>query len=171
MADDVLVAYATRYGSTQEVAEAIANRLRETGLQVDLKPLRDVKTLAPYGPVVLGAPLFMFKWHKEAMNILSRHKKELLERKAAVFVLGPVHDPHDDQEWQDSQSQIDKELARFPWFEPQAFAMFGGRYEPSSLGFPLKAFAGSEPASDIRDWEAIHAWADALVEQLELNVR
>lgn len=38
MADTILVAYATRYGSTQEVAKAIAMTLRSRGYQVELQP-------------------------------------------------------------------------------------------------------------------------------------
>jgi menaquinone-dependent protoporphyrinogen oxidase len=55
----VLVGYATRYGSTQQVAEAIAATLRECGLAVDNQPMREVRTLKGYGAVVLGAPLFV----------------------------------------------------------------------------------------------------------------
>jgi menaquinone-dependent protoporphyrinogen oxidase len=81
----------------------------------------------------------------------------------AVFALGPVHDPHDDQEWQGSHDQLAKELARFPWFQPVAVEMFGGKFDPEKLKFPLKMFAGKEPASDIRDWEAMRAWAGTLI--------
>lgn len=162
MTDKHLVAYATRYGSTQEVAQAVAETLRQSGLEVDLLPLRQVRTLAAYRAVVMGAPLFMFHWHKEALGFLSRHRAALLERPVAVFALGPVHDPHDSQEWQDSYTQLDKELANFPWFKPVALEIFGGRYEPSKLRFPLKMFAGAEPASDIRDWAAIRSWAEGL---------
>jgi menaquinone-dependent protoporphyrinogen IX oxidase len=35
----VLVAYATRYGSMQEVAEAVAATLSEGGLEVDFQPI------------------------------------------------------------------------------------------------------------------------------------
>jgi menaquinone-dependent protoporphyrinogen oxidase len=63
MPDSVLVAYATRSGSTREIAEVIAATLREHGLEVDLKPARDVRTLEGYRAVVLGAPLFMLHLH------------------------------------------------------------------------------------------------------------
>jgi menaquinone-dependent protoporphyrinogen oxidase len=112
MSTSILVGYATRYGSTQEVAEVIAATLREGGLAVDFRPLREVQTIAEYSAVVMGAPLFMFHWHKEALNFLSRHRKALVERPVAVFVLGPTHEPYDEQEWQDSRAQIDKELAK-----------------------------------------------------------
>jgi menaquinone-dependent protoporphyrinogen IX oxidase len=48
MSSLVLVGYATRYGSTQEVAEAVATTLRECGLEVDIQPLSKVRTLAGY---------------------------------------------------------------------------------------------------------------------------
>ncbi len=162
MSSPALVAYATRYGSTQEVAETVAATLCEYGFEVTTRPMREVRTLAEYGPVVLGAPLFMLRWHKDAIRFLSRHRGALRERPAAVFALGPVHDPHDEKEWQDSRGQLDRELAKFPWFRPIALEMFGGKYDPTKLGFPLKSFAGSAPASDIRDWTAIRAWAAGL---------
>ena len=164
----ILVGYATRYGSTQEVAEAVAATLRECGIAVDVQPVREVRTLTGYGAVVLGAPLYMFRWHKDARRFLSRHRQALMERRVAIFALGPVHDPHDEQEWQDSWSQLDKELARFPWFAPVARELFGGRYDPEKLGFPISLFAGNEPASDLRDWTAIRAWATDVAAKLEI---
>jgi menaquinone-dependent protoporphyrinogen oxidase len=169
MSNSILVAYATRYGSTQQVAEAIATTLREAGLVVDLKPLREVRSLEAYRAVVLGAPLFMFHLHKDALDFLSRHRKAIANLPVAVFVLGPVHDPHDDKEWQDSRLQLDKELAKFPWFSPLTIEIFGGKYDPTALRFPLKMFAGAEPASDIRDWAAIQAWAQTLPPRLDLS--
>ena len=71
MSASILVAYATRYGSTQEVAEAVAETLRDRGLEVDIGPMRDVRALDQYHAVVLGAPLYMFHWHKDALHFLS----------------------------------------------------------------------------------------------------
>jgi menaquinone-dependent protoporphyrinogen oxidase len=162
MTVSILVGYATRYGSTQEVAEVVAAALREGGLTVDLQLLREVRSLAGYSAVVIGAPLFMFHWHKDALRFLTRQREALTARPVAVFALGPVHEPHDEKEWQDSHAQLDKELAKFSWFKPVALEIFGGKYDPTKLRFPLSAFAGAEPASDIRDWEAIRAWAAGL---------
>lgn len=159
--------YATRYGSTQEVAETVAATLRECGFEVDVQPLRKVGTLAKYNGIVLGAPLFMFHWHKDALDFLSRHRRDLMERPVAVFVIGPVHDPHDEKEWEASRSQLDKALAKHPWFKPIALEMFGGKYDPAKLGFLLKKMAGKEPASDIRDWTTIRAWVRELAAKLE----
>jgi menaquinone-dependent protoporphyrinogen oxidase len=162
MESPILVGYATRYGSTREVAETVAATLRDQGLEVDIRPLSEVRTLDGYSAVVVGAPLFMFHWHKDALHFLSRHREALMERPVAVFALGPVHDPYDATEWQDSRAQLDKELARFPWFTPVALEMFGGRYDPAKLRFPIKQLAGNAPPSDVRDWSVIHAWAAEL---------
>ena len=165
MATSVLIGYTTRYGSTKEVAEVIAATLREAGLPVDLQLLREVRSLDGYSAIVMGAALYMYRWHKDALNFLSRHRKALLERPVAVFALGPTHEPLDEQEWRDSRAQLDKELAKYPWFKPVAQEMFGGKFDPESLRFPINLLAGQEPASDIRNWDAIRAWASSLVEK------
>ena len=159
MSTRVLVAYATRYGSTQEVDEVIAQTLNRSGLPADVMPARQVRTLAGYGPIVLGAALYMHLWHKDAIRVLSRVRAALSERPVAVFALGPVHDPHDEHEWQESLDQLDAELARLPWLTPVAVALFGGKFDPQTLSFPWRQLASSEPATDIRDWEAIRDWA------------
>jgi len=166
MSKTILVAFATSYGSSREVAEAVAATLRDRGLKADLRPVRDVHSLEGYDAVVLGAPLAMHRWHKDAHRFLSRHRKSLTGMRVAVFALGPVHDPHDDKEWEDSRAQFAKELARAGWLELVTVELFGGRFDPALLRFPVNKLAGSEPASDIRDWEAVAAWADGLARML-----
>ena len=168
MSSSLLVAYATQYGSTREVADAMASVLRERGVLVDVKPARDVRELEQYDAVVLGAPLFMFHWHKEALRFLARHQKDLLERQVALFALGPVHHPYDEKEWLDSQAQLNKELASYPWLKPVEIKVLGGKYDPTKLAFPIKLLAGKAPASDVRDWAEIRSWAASLTTRLEL---
>ena len=159
MSASILVAYATRYGSTQEVAEAIAATLREGGLAVDCRPLKEVKTLEGYTAVVVGAPLYMFHWHKDAKSFLSRHRQALMARPVAVFAMGPLKDEAKD--WQDVRAQLDKELLKFPWLAPVAAEVFGGKHDPTKLTFPHNLIPALKqmPACDIRDWTAIRAWA------------
>lgn len=171
MSRKVLVGYGTRYGSTQAVAEAISATLRECGLVVDMQPLRDVRSLAGYSAVVIGAPLFMFHWHKDALGFLTRHHQALMERPVAVFALGPTHVPFDEKEWQDSRAQLNQELVKFPWLTPVALEMFGGKYDPTCLRFPMNLMAGKAPATDLRDWTAIRAWAQSLAARLEPALR
>ncbi|HET7089199.1 MAG TPA: flavodoxin domain-containing protein [Anaerolineae bacterium] len=174
MEEKVLVAYTSKYGSTQEVAEAVAATLRERGLEVDIQPMQKVRTLAGYRAVVLGAPIYIGQWHKDALSFLSRHCEALMERSVAVFALGPILAPTDEKAWQGSRAQLDKELAKFPWLTPIALEMFGGKYDPAKLRFPDSLIVSlpasplhQMPASDVRDWTAIRAWASNLAAQLQ----
>ena len=116
MSDPLLVAFATRYGSTQEVADAVAKAPRTEGLDADVTRLRDVRTLEGYAGVVVGTPLQMFRWHKDAIGFLNRFRGGLMTLPVAVFALGPFND--DEKEWAEVRGQLDKELAKFPWFSP-----------------------------------------------------
>lgn len=152
MTTSVLVAHATRYGSTQEVAEAIAATLRERGLEVDIRPMREVRTLEGYGAVVVGAPFYVGRWHRDAQRFLSEHREALTERPVAVFALGPLGA----EEMPESREQLDEELEKHPWLAPVALVMFGGKYDPSKLSFShrlLTALPASPlhglPASDL----------------------
>ena len=177
MSASILVAYATRYGSTQEVAVAVAAMLRERGLEVELQPMRKVRTLAGYRAVVLGAPLYIGSLHKDAQRFLSRYRESLMERppegiRVAIFALGPTH--ADEMEWLGSRAQFDKELAKYPWLNPVALEMFGGKYDPAKLRFPdnlLEALPASPmhnmPASDVRDFALIRTWASNLTAKLQ----
>jgi menaquinone-dependent protoporphyrinogen oxidase len=168
MSASVLIAYATRYGSTQEVAEAVAVTLREGGLEVDLQPMRKVRSLDGYRAVVLGAPLYMFRWHKDARSFLARHHDALAKRAVALFALGPL--PGTDQKgWQDCRAQLAKEVANYPDLTPTAQELFGGRFDPATLRFPYKYIPALKrmPAGDVRDWPTIRAWACALAAKLQ----
>ena len=162
MSDPVFVGYATRSGSTQEVAEAIAASLRDGGRRVDCQPLRSAQTIAEYRMVVIGAPLYMFRWHKDALGFLSKHRHAVEKLPVSVFALGPFHDI--DKEWQEIRAQFDKELATLPWFKPVSHEVFGGKFDPTKLRFPMNLIPALKkmPASDIRNWEEIRSWARSL---------
>ncbi len=166
MSDKILVVYATRYGSTQEVAEKVAATLRASGLAVDVQPAKQVRSLDGYRAVVLGAPLYMFDWLKEARDFVSRHRAILEKMPVAVFALGPTEDKEKD--WTETRKQLDKVLSKFPWLTPVAVELFGGKFDPARLTFPYNLIPALKqmPVNDIRDWEAIRAWVKSLAEKL-----
>ena len=167
MSDSILVAYATRYGSTQEVAEAIAATLRERGLAVDTQPMQQVRSLDQYRAIVLGAALYIGRWHKDARRFLAQYREALTQRPVAIFALGPLHT--DEKEFQGSREQLEKELAKFPWLKPVALELFVGKFDPAKLGFPWTVLPALKnmPASDARDWRVIRDWASNLAAQFQ----
>jgi menaquinone-dependent protoporphyrinogen oxidase len=175
MSASILVTYASRYGSTAEVAAAVTTTLRESGLEVDIQPMRNVQSLEGYNLVVLGAPLYIGHWHKDAQSFLSRHQQSLKQRQVAVFTLGPIEP--DEEEWEDVRIQLDQELANYPWLKPVALELFGGKYDPAALRFLDSLLAKllvsplyQMPASDARDWTAIRAWVTKLVTLAQPNL-
>jgi len=160
--NSVLLAYATRFASTQEVAETVAASLREAGLKVDLQLMRQVESLEQYQAVVLGAAIYNTKWHADAHQFLVRHQAALIQRSVAIFTLGPMSSSASAK--RNSRRQLDKELAKYPWLNPIALEIFAGKYDPSKPG--MRFFERLLPARDYRDWNAIRAWSNALSAQL-----
>ena len=166
----VLVAYATRYGSTGEVAEAIALRLHELGLEADAKSVKKAHSLDGYDGVIFGAPFYLGGMLKDGRAWLESQRAALEQRPSAIFTLGPTSAADDLAE---ASKQIDKVLQALPWLEPVAATMFVGAYDPTRLRFadrlvtmpPASPLHGLE-AHDDRDWEAIRAWADTVAAAL-----
>ena len=151
-----LVAYASKHGSTREVAERVAEVMRRSGLDVDVMPASNVGHLRGYDTVVLGGALYTGRLHKDARSFLARHRDPLSVRSVAVFAMGPrTNEPSDVA---GSRAQLDRALAKTPEIEPVSVAIFGGVVDPDKLRFPFNRM----PASDARDWPAIEAWAAGL---------
>jgi len=169
METKVLVAYASTHGSTQEIAEVVAATLHAHELTVDLLPVSKVRTLAGYRAVVLGAPLYMFHLHKDALRFLSRNQKTLAGGSpVAIFAGGPI-EKGDEKEFQEVRKQLDQELAKFPWLKPVAIEVVGGKFDPAGLHFPWNLIPAlrQKPPIDLRDWDAIRSWANSLVAKFQ----
>jgi menaquinone-dependent protoporphyrinogen oxidase len=160
----VLVTYATRKGSTKEVAEAIALRLGGHGIMVELQPASDVHDLEGYHGVVLGGALYMGRVHPDARKLLKRFRVQLEELPLAVFAMGPL--TTSDKDVAGARKQLDHALAKTSQIEPVAVAIFGGVVVPDRLQFPFSKM----PATDARDWEAIRAWADEVAGRMSSDV-
>jgi menaquinone-dependent protoporphyrinogen oxidase len=166
MEGKVLVAYATHYGSTREVAEAVAARLGERGFEVEVRPAKEADPRDGYAAVVVGIALYFFRIHRDARKFLSRHRKTLSGMPVAVFAMGPVEDKP--EQFTDASARLDKALAQNDWLSPLDVAVFGGKLDPQVLRFPHNMPAMKQmAASDLRDWPAIEAWADQLATKLE----
>jgi menaquinone-dependent protoporphyrinogen oxidase len=167
----VLIAYATHSGSTGEVAAAIGDRMRAAGLEVEVAPMRGLKSIGERTAVVLGAPLYMARLPRELHRFLARNRKSLTAPKTWFFVLGPIQGKP--EEFDAAHAQAEKHLAKCAWFKPSELEVFGGKFDVNRMPFPfslarhLPAFPAKDlPATDIRDWDAISEWAGAIAQQL-----
>jgi menaquinone-dependent protoporphyrinogen oxidase len=173
----VLVAYASRHGATQGIAERIAGRLREDGLAAAAVAAREVDDLAPYDAVVLGSAAYMFHWLAEATHFVQRNRHELAARPLWLFSSGPLGTDPVDAKGRDQL--VAAEPKEFPELKetlhPREARVFFGAYdvEAPPIGLAerltrhLPATAREAmPAGDFRDWAAIDAWADGIAAAL-----
>jgi menaquinone-dependent protoporphyrinogen oxidase len=161
----VLVAYASKRGSTAEIAETVAATLRRSGLDVDLEPVDEVESLEPFDAVVLGSAVYMKRWRGDARHFLKRHRKALRQKPFWAFSSGPVGDPANDKpEWAEPPKLVEKceELGA------RGHAVFGGCLPAEPQGFMERAMVEGTPREyrDRRDWAEIREWAGEIAAAL-----
>jgi menaquinone-dependent protoporphyrinogen oxidase len=162
MAADVLIVYASKHGSTEQVARGIGEKLRGLGLTTAIEPADEVRDLAGFRAVLVGGSIYMGRWHHDARAFLSRHRHALETLPFAVFALGPGKNTPED--FLESRRQLDHALEKLP--EPRSVAVFGGVIDPERLHFPLSRMK----KRDLRDWTEIRRWATTLPVALDLDL-
>jgi menaquinone-dependent protoporphyrinogen oxidase len=86
MTEKILIAYATKRGSTAEVAEAVGEGLASHGRDVDVRPTAQVDHVAEYDAVVVGCPILYASPHSDALRLLHRHRAVLARLPVAYFL-------------------------------------------------------------------------------------
>lgn len=163
----VLVAYATRFGSTQGIAERIAARLTAAGHDADLCPCGDVDTVDGYPAVVFGSSVFNQRWLPEADAFVSRNAAPLGSRRLWIFTVGTFGD---------SKPVIGPLMRHEPrniggvirTLHPAGYRVFAGVIDRHQwpLGSRLFYHALGGRLGDNRDWPAIEAWGDSIAAAL-----
>jgi menaquinone-dependent protoporphyrinogen oxidase len=167
MPNKILVAYASQTGSTTGVAEAIGQTLAESGAQVEVRPMKDVKDLAPYQAVVAGSAIQRGQWLPEAMQFMQTHRAVLAQKPFAAFLVCMTLAMPNANKYRPGVAE---------WLEPvRALArpvsegLFAGALDISQvpsfadrLKFRLSIAFGAWKEGDHRDWQAIRAWATEL---------
>jgi len=156
----ILVAYASKKGSTTEIAQAIAKELQAAGHTSDAVEIAKGASPTGYDAVVIGGPMYMGKI--EGMGkFVKRHSAELARVPVAGFVVclaAAAKDP-------EGMVWAEKALhAALDPLRPVAEMVFAGRLDPSKLSWLQKWMTekAKSPVGDFRDWTAIAAWAREL---------
>jgi len=172
----ILVAYASKHGSTKGIAERIAHRLGAAGLAAEALPVAAVRAVEGYDAVVLGSALYMFHWMKDATSFARRNRAALSSRPLWLFSSGPFGPETVDKEGRDllkvSGPKEIEELRRM--LHPRDHRVFFGAWDRRNkpIGFwermvqVMPAGRASMPDGDFRDWPSIEAWADGIAAEL-----
>jgi len=164
----ILIAYASRYGSTGEIAEAIARVLRQRGMAVDVRPAGDVVRLEGYRAVVLGSALYSGGWLEDAREFLESFQDELAALPLWIFSSGPTT-PGDPVEALGGWHYPVDLRTLLTSLRPQGVTLFAGKIDPEKLNLQdwliNRSMRGVN--GDFRNWARIEAWATHVADRLE----
>ena len=162
MSERILVAYASRAGSTGEVAEVIGEVLCDGGEAVDVRLAKDVTDVSPYRAVVVGSAIYMGRWMSEAVKFVETHRDALSQLPVAYFTVCLTMKDDTEENRRTVAAYLDpvREVV-----QPVDVGLFAGRLDSSKLSFIYRLIikAMGQPEGDFRNWEAIRAWAGELV--------
>ncbi len=161
----VLVAYASRHGSTAGIAERIAATMTESGVATEARSVDDVDDAAVYDAFVIGSAAYMYRWLKEATTFVRRNRDLLAARPVWLFSSGPLGTDLVDEQGRDIFSAMrPKEFDELgPLIHPRGENVFFGAWDPDA---PPVGLAERSMRLLPKAREAIPAWARAIAGEL-----
>jgi menaquinone-dependent protoporphyrinogen oxidase len=175
----VLVVHASRYGSTQGIAERIAATLRQHDVETTVMPVQQAGDPADYDAVVIGSAAYYFHWLKRATEFVRRNRAALAARPVWLFSSGPLGTEVKDAQGRDLRVITEpKEIAEFrETIHPRDHRVFFGALDRNKLGLthrlmlklPVNRDNALFPLGDFRDWNDIEAWACGIAEALNTS--
>ena len=157
---NVLVAFASKHGATEEIAGSIGASLIGQGLTVEIKRVEDVDTVLPYDAFVVGSAIYMGNWLREASRFIDEHAERLAQHPTWLFSSGPVPHPAAAESF-----DVADLLATT---RAHGHQLFGGKLEKAELRLTERALISAlrVPDGDYREWDLVAAWATAIARTL-----
>ncbi len=187
----VLIAYGSRYGSTEEISQEIGKILENKGLEVQLLDLKKTKSknwpsLETFDGILVGSSIKITKWMKEPQAFLKKHKGELQKKEKilGMFVSSGFASVPENRE-KAVNDYLEKVMKKMG-IEADIYDAFGGVFDFSestrmgsidkkmlklaakgmSKDFGLKF--EEDGRNDLRDWDQIRGFAEKFAELMEV---
>ena len=173
MSEKILVAYASRAGSTAGVADAVGRALAERGLQVDVRPMTGIEDVGQYAAVVAGSAI-QGGWLPEAMEFVRVHRAELTRKSFAAFLVCITLAMRGGENYYAALGKHMEPVRAL--VHPVSEGFFAGALDLSKLPLidrvrmQIPVSLGIFPPGDHRDWGKIRAWAEGLFPKLVSSV-
>ena len=163
----VLIGYASRFGSTRDIAMRIADTIRTHGNEVDVRSVEEISDCDPYDAVVFGSGVYDGSWTAEATALMRRHAAAFAQKPVWLFTVGSFGDRHPIV-----GGLIKKEPKEIGEFEqtlhPRGYRVFAGVIDldhwPAWGRLLFKALGGH--AGDNRQWSDIDSWAEEICREI-----
>lgn len=153
----ILITYATRAGSTVEIAAAIGKSLSEKGFRVDVEPVEDMPSLEGYQAVIMGSAIRMGSWLPEAIEYVEINQYVLERMPVALFTVHMLNTGDDEESRNNRFAYLSKVR---PMLNDPEEVYFEGKMDFSRLSFLDRMIAKMVDSveADHRDWERINNW-------------
>ncbi len=164
----LLVAYASKHGSSAEIALFIAQVFTIQGVEVTVKDVKEVESVEGYDAYILGSPIYGGLWLTEMSRFLDKVWVQL-HGKPVYFWISCIRILESDG----LQHALDNYIHRRVLDEigVREVAVFAGKIRLDEIDwnerwtlsarYDGKALPGSRN-DDFRDWDAIRAWAEKI---------
>ena len=182
----VLIAYGSRYGSTEEIAYKISEYLKDMNVEstvINVKKEKKQPKLIKYDGVIVGSSIKISKWMNEPKNFLKNNSRELENMKLAVFIscISKINDP------EYAQKDLLEKIFTETGVTPDLYEAFGPLIDMtgnSRMGFLDKMISKTvitglnndlnlnldpDGRNDLRDWDKIKEFTEKFVLLLSLN--
>jgi menaquinone-dependent protoporphyrinogen oxidase len=158
----ILVAYASKYGSTGGVADAIGKELCSKGATVDVLLMKNGVNLSSYQGVIVGSAIYMGKWLPEAVDFVKKNAEVLRQIPVAYFLVCMTLCKPTEENRAKVLAYLDPLLKAIPEIKPVGIGAFAGALDYNNLSWINKKILKSKgtPEGDFRDWKAIRTWAE-----------
>lgn len=165
-----LIAYASKHGSTREIAERIRSLLKEKGVIFNIASIENVKKISEYSDVILGSALYIGRWDKRMVKFVKKNQEQLHGKRVWFFSSGPteINELPEDMNAKHMSSSI-KKIINF--ISPVDMACFPGCIDIEKLSIFEKWIVNKvdAPIGDYRDWTCIETWADNISKELNIK--
>ena len=163
----VLVTYASKHGSTAEIAQSIGETLRQNGFSVDVFPVEQVGIVREYDAVILGSAVYLGRWLKEAVTFLRTSSRSLQDIPLYIFSSGPIGEG-DPIEMMDGFTVPKEVKALTASMKLREVKVFHGKIDLRKLTLAELMLFKSVGAQtgDFRKWDAIKLWAQHVSDEL-----
>lgn len=171
----ILVAYASQFGTTGEIAQAIGEVLCDDHTIVETRRIQNVENLIGYDAVIIGSAIQYDKWMPEATEFVSANQVALGRLPVAFFFACLALSRKNDKSNQQAKVYSDKLYVSFPLVKPLDVGGFAGVLEYSKMPFILSLLARGVMTflrvreNDYRDWDSIRSWAKDIKQAMELQ--
>jgi menaquinone-dependent protoporphyrinogen oxidase len=183
-----LIVYGTRYGTTAETSETIAETLRKEGFEVRIVNAKKekVQRINEFDLIIVGSGIQMGKWTKEPESFLEKFQNELSNKKVALFVSCGSANPlsegeQKNKEMDDAKRKYLQDKSVEYNVKPIALGFFGGCYDFNKMSwFFRKTLSSVKPklegagykesktgVYDLRDLEAIRGWTREVAKMVD----